>query len=75
MKEKILEATVKIEKQLIDEGLIFHHIAWERGYLSRKESPFLTKYKGKFGEGYKLHIPTYKSTHYHIIEYFVFPRG
>ena len=66
---------IKIEENLRNEGLIFHHSALEKGYISRKEPPFLTKYKGKFGEGYKLHIPDFRGSNYHIIKYFVFPRG
>ena len=66
---------IKIEENLINEGLIFHHSALERGYISRKEPPFITIYKGKFGHGYKLHIPDFRGSRYHIIKYFVFPRG
>lgn len=73
-KKLIEHEKIKISESLINEGYIFHHEALERGYISRKEPPFLTNYTGKFGKGYKLHIPCFNGSNFHIIQYFVFPR-
>lgn len=48
--------------------------SWERGYVSRKlkEKDYpIEKYKGRYGEGYKVHIPSYKSTMYNYLDYYI----
>ena len=53
-------------------GYTYHHTALTRGYLSRKEgSEYSEVYKGRYGEGYKVHVPYYLSTRYHTIVYYI----
>lgn len=61
--------------------LKFHHVAYKRGYISRKDkrtSEEILKagegcpYNGKFGEGYTVETPCYNTTQYHLITYFIF---
>lgn len=59
---------------LKDAGYKFHHESWCRGYVSRKIDTAKIEavpYKGKFGEGYTVKTPSWKSTSYCIIEYWV----
>ena len=57
-------------------GYIVGHFALAKGYVPSK-SPYLEKYKGRYGEGYILHIPnnetsgSRKSNRYHEIAYLV----
>lgn len=50
---------------ITEEHLSFHHFASAQGYLKRnqkkreQEEVMITKYAGKFGEGYILYIPNY----------------
>lgn len=50
---------------LTEEHLFFHHLALVQGYLKRnqkkreQEEVMITKYFGKFGEGYILYLPNY----------------
>lgn len=50
---------------LTEEHLFFHHFSSAQGYLKRnqkkreQEEVMLTKYSGKFGEGYILYLPNY----------------
>ena len=61
-------------KKLIDGGiLVFHHMAWGRGYVSRRSSGYVEKYNGRFGIGVKLHSPCFYSTVYHYVDYYIFP--
>ena len=54
------------------EGLKKLHTSLARGYMFRKEKDGrIEPYKGKFGEGFKLHEPYYKSNNYHQVSYFV----
>lgn len=52
---------------LTEEHLSFHHFASAQGYLKRnqkkreQEEVIITKYAGKFGEGYILYLPSYLS--------------
>jgi len=65
--------TAEMIKRLCDEGLIErYHGALARGYVSRKSSGYARPYKGKFGEGFILDLPCWKSTQYKYIEYFIF---
>ena len=51
-----------------------HHSSWKRGYISRKLTPSeypCYPYSGRFGTGYAVEVPSYKSTQYHTIAYFV----
>ena len=63
--------------QSVNAGVLsFSHDAWARGYISRKnardESYQVWSYKGRFGAGFVVHKPSFKSTSYHIIEYYIY---
>lgn len=48
--------------------------AWVTGYISRRVTPdeyLVTLYKGRYGQGYKVHIPNDNSTTYHKVMYIV----
>lgn len=68
MKLKELESKVRNGK------LKYHHSAYALGYVSRrakKEEWKIESYIGRFGKGYKLHTPSFDSTRYHVISYYV----
>lgn len=50
---------------ITEERLFFHHMASAQGYLKRnqknreQEEVMITKYSGKFGEGFILYLPNY----------------
>lgn len=50
---------------ITEEHLFFHHMASAQGYLKRnqknreQEEVIITKYSGKFGEGFILYLPNY----------------
>lgn len=62
---------------LTEERLFFHHIATVQGYLKRKqkkreqEEVMITKYSGKFGEGYILYLPNYLTKRFVHKLYFI----
>ena len=72
--ERLEKRLQEIETYFSDLGLEYHHSSVSRGYESvkriRKES-----YKGKFGEGYILHLPTIisnvRGNSFHQINYYV----
>ena len=47
------------------------HTSFIGGYVSRKIMARVTPYKGRFGEGIIIHLPTYLSTQYHLGTYFI----
>lgn len=54
------------------QGYKLHHWAWTRGYITRRNKDgYIEPYKGKFGEGYIHHTPSWDSTQYHYVEYYV----
>ena len=59
-----------------DSVLRFDHDAWHRGYISRKtahdESYQVYTYNGRFGSGFVVYKPSFKSTSYHIVEYYIY---
>lgn len=63
---------------LTEEHLFFHHIASAQGYLKRnqknreQEEVMITKYAGKFGEGYILYLPNYHSKRFVHKMYFIY---
>lgn len=67
--------TLKDISMKINNGeLKLHHAAWAWGYISRKisgEEIIAEPYKGRFGEGYKAHVPSFTSTRFHIILYYI----
>ena len=62
---------------LTEEHLSFHHFASAQGYLKRnqkkrvQEEVMITKYAGKFGEGYILYIPNYLTKRFVHKLYFI----
>lgn len=54
-------------------GYVYHHSAWAMGYISRKnpEAGMMEPYYGRFGYGWKLYKPSYRSTRYHEVSYFL----
>ena len=63
--------------QRVREGaLAYHHDAWARGYISRKtaraESYPVSSYAGRFGKGFVVYKPSFKSSSYHIVEYYIY---
>lgn len=62
---------------ITEEYLIFHHIAFAQGYLKRsqknreQEEVMITKYSGKFGEGYILYLPNYLTKRFVYKFYFI----
>lgn len=52
----------------------FSHSSYARGYVSRKLKAIdypVEEYAGRFGNGYKVLKPNWKSTQYMIVEYWV----
>ena len=49
----------------------YHHTAKFLGYVSRKIECELFLYKGRFGTGFIVAYPNYKSTLYCYIDYFI----
>lgn len=62
---------------ITEEHLFFHHFASAQGYLKRnqkkreQEEVMITKYSGKFGEGYILYLPNYLSKRFVHKLYFI----
>jgi len=52
-------------------GLVFHHRAMARGYLSRKGIGKVVEYKGKFGEGVAHMTPRWDTTRYITVDYYI----
>lgn len=48
-----------------------HHSAYHRGYVSRRSDGIVTEYNGRFGKGYIVDCPNWKSTQYCIREYWI----
>lgn len=51
----------------------YHHTSWARGYVSRKTDGYIEPYKGRFGIGVKYHVPSWSSTVYHLVSYYLIP--
>lgn len=62
---------------LTEEHLFLHHFASAQGYLKRnqkkreQEEVMITKYAGKFGEGYILYLPNYQTKRFVYKLYFI----
>jgi hypothetical protein len=48
-----------------------HHTSYIRQYVSRKGDTVAELYSGRFGEGYKVLSPNWRSTQYSFITYYV----
>lgn len=57
----------------IDAGTLrHHHTSWTRGYVSRRNPQgHVAPYKGRFGEGYTVATPSWESTQYCYLAYWV----
>ena len=55
----------------IRENLHHHHTAWTRGYVSRKCDGIAHEYHGRYGDGWTIISPSWKSTTYCHIEYYI----
>lgn len=49
----------------------FHHQALAGGYVSRRVECIIEDYHGRFGDGYIVSYPNYKSTRYKIVQYYI----
>ena len=61
-----------------DDRYYLHHTAYYKGYVSRKakfvDLP-VVPYKGRFGTGYTVDLPSYVSTRYCLRQYYVLKEG
>lgn len=58
--------------QMVENGnLIQLHTSYFKGYVSRKTTGYVEPYSGRFGEGYVLKEPCWKSTTYSYITYYI----
>lgn len=75
--ESLMKKAEKKEETQVNEYGIdmkkyrYSHMAWAQGYMSRREGFVVEEYKGRYGKGYKVHTPSWESTQYHHIEYYV----
>lgn len=49
----------------------YHHTAMARGYLCKSQDGLTEDYKGRYGEGKKIHRHTTETTYYHPVEYWI----
>ena len=62
----------KIDDVMAAHGYHLHHVATTRCYVSRiSDSRRVETYKGRFGEGYIVYTPNWRSTNYSYIAYYV----
>ena len=52
-------------------GLRKVQVAWTRGYMSRRDGAKAYDYDGKYGKGIMVEYPSWGSTIYHKVAYFV----
>ena len=55
----------------IETTMKLHHTALTRGYVSRKIEGVVEEYNGRFGKGYVIKKPCFKSTRYYYKEYYI----
>lgn len=61
-----------------DTRYYLHHTSYYKGYVSRKANYAhlpVTPYKGRFGSGYTVDLPSYQSTRYCRRQYYVLKEG
>lgn len=61
-----------------DPRYYMHHTSYALGYVSRKadyDSLPVVPYKGRFGTGYTVDLPSYESTQYCRRQYYVLKEG
>ena len=57
-----------------DDRYYLHHTAYYKGYVSRKvvyDDLPVVPYKGRFGTGYTVDLPSYESTRYCRRQYYI----
>lgn len=67
-------ALKELESKVRNGELKYHHTVKALGYVSRRtlrEEYKIESYAGRFGKGYKIHTPSFDSTRYHDISYYV----
>ena len=63
---------IEILSQMSRDGVIsYHHTAWARGYISRVTGAEIREYHGRFGDGYRVDSPSWESTSYYYVNYYV----
>lgn len=63
---------------LNDDRYYLHHTAYYKGYVSRKvvyDDLPVVPYKGRFGTGYTVDLPSYESTQYCRRQYYILREG
>lgn len=63
---------------LTDDRYYLHHTSYAKGYVSRKadyDSLPVFPYQGRYGTGYTVYLPSYESTQYCRIQYYVLKEG
>ena len=67
--------TMQDIKEMKDDGTIYEsHTSLAKGYERRTGNGSVEGYKGRFGEGFKVHTPNFKSTRYHYTTYYLWAR-
>lgn len=59
---------------LTDDRYYLHHTSYVKGYVSRKavyDTLPAVPYKGRFGTGYTVDLPSYESTQYCRRQYYI----
>jgi len=55
-------------------ALVKHHVAYAKGYYSRRAEPTVSAYKGRYGAGYIVDSAAYNTTRYHLVTYYITPQ-
>ena len=58
-------------KMVMDGDLFYHHEAKKSGCMSKKDSPLIKEYEGRFGKGYTVERRMKGSSRYHYVTYYV----
>ncbi len=70
-KEQILAMSNEERVAYIRDNMQLHHTAWKRGYESRKGDGTAHEYHGRYGDGWTIVAPSWKSTMYCHVEYYI----
>lgn len=62
----------KINEMVKNGSLTELHTSWMRGYISRKGGGMVENYQGRFGKGFAVYTPSWKSTQYHYVTYYLY---
>ena len=62
----------ELKKMIEDKKIRYSHKSWTRGYMSRTcPQGVVESYRGRFGEGFVHYEPSWKSTTYHYVTYYI----